>query len=112
MGTMEEKSVDTTDAVMEERIEKILTVRFGRGLRDCTKEEIFEALMQITKEEMEGRPKVEGKKKLYYISAEFLIGKLLSNNLINLGLYDKVNAILKKYKLCVADIEGLENEPS
>ena len=58
MGTMEGKSATTRESVMEERIGKILTVRFGRGLKDCTKEEIFEALMQITKEEMEGRPKV------------------------------------------------------
>ncbi len=97
---------------MEERINSLLRERFGRDLTDSTKGEIFEVLMRITKEEMEGRPQVEGKKKLYYISAEFLIGKLLSNNLINLGLYDEINEVLKKYKLELSDIEELEMEPS
>ena len=54
----------------------------------------------------------EGKKKLYYISAEFLIGKLLSNNLINLGLYDEVEACLQKYGKTMAEIETIEPEPS
>lgn len=97
---------------MEERIQKLLMEKFGRDLSSCTKNEIFEVLMMITKEEMEKLPLVQGKKKLYYISAEFLIGKLLSNNLINLGLYDEINNILKKYKLEISDIEELEMEPS
>lgn len=97
---------------MEERIINLLREQFGRDLTDSTKEEIFEVLLQITKQEMENRPKVEGKKKLYYISAEFLIGKLLSNNLINLGLYDEINDVLKKYNMEVSDIEELEMEPS
>lgn len=59
---------------MEERIESMLQARFGRGLDQCTRDEIFEVLMQITKEEMSRRPRIAGKKKLYYISAEFLIG--------------------------------------
>ena len=97
---------------MEERINNILKTRFGRTLKDSTREEIFEALMEITKQELEGRPKVAGDKKVYYISAEFLIGKLLSNNLINLGLYDTVNQALSKYHLTVSDVEDLEMEPS
>ena len=68
--------------------------------------------MEITKEEMEKRPRIQGKKKLYYISAEFLIGKLLSNNLINLGLYEEVNEVLKKYSLDLAEVEEMEMEPS
>jgi len=97
---------------MEERINNLLRQYFGRDLHDSTKEEIFEVLMQITREEMENRPRITGKKKLYYISAEFLMGKLLSNNLINLGMYDEINSILRKYKLEVSDIEELELEPS
>ena len=97
---------------MEEKINNMLRAKFGRSLSDCTKEEIFEVLLCITREKMEQEPRIEGKKKLYYISAEFLIGKLLSNNLINLGLYDEINTILKKYKLELSDIEELEMEPS
>ncbi|MEE0955572.1 MAG: glycogen/starch/alpha-glucan phosphorylase [Eubacterium sp.] len=97
---------------MEERLENILKERFGRNLDNCTKNEVFEALMLIVKQEMGKRPRIQGKRRLYYISAEFLIGKLLSNNLINLGLYDEVNRALKKHQLEVADIEDLEMEPS
>ena len=61
---------------------------------------------------MQQRGKIEGKKKLYYISAEFLIGKLLSNNLINLGLYDQVEDALKKHGKSMAEIEEIEPEPS
>ena len=97
---------------MEERIEALLKQRFGRRISPCTKNEIFDVLMEITKEEMEKRPRIQGKKKLYYISAEFLIGKLLSNNLINLGLYEEVNEVLKKYSLDLAEVEEMEMEPS
>ena len=97
---------------MEERIEALLKQRFGRRISQCTKNEIFDLLMEITKEEMEKRPRIQGKKKLYYISAEFLIGKLLSNNLINLGLYEEVNEVLKKYSLDLAEVEEMEMEPS
>ena len=97
---------------MEERIEALLKQRFGRRISQCTKNEICDVLMEITKEEMEKRPRIQGKKKLYYISAEFLIGKLLSNNLINLGLYEEVNEVLKKYSLDLAEVEEMEMEPS
>ncbi len=97
---------------MEERLQKILKERFGRDLDACTKAEIFEALMVITKEENAKLPRNEGKKKLYYISAEFLIGKLLSNNLINLGLYEEVEKALEAHGLKLCDIEEMEMEPS
>ncbi len=74
--------------------------------------EIYYALLDFTKEVMKTRGKIEGKKKLYYISAEFLIGKLLSNNLINLGLYGQVADALRRHGKSMADIEEIEPEPS
>ena len=75
-------------------------------------EEIYYALLEFTKSAMQERGRIEGKKKLYYISAEFLIGKLLSNNLINLGIYDDVAAALKRHGKSMAEIEEAEPEPS
>jgi len=75
-------------------------------------EEIYYALLEFTKDVMKKRGRIEGKKKLYYISAEFLIGKLLSNNLINLGIYDDVAAALKRHGKSMAEIEEAEPEPS
>ena len=97
---------------MEERIQAILKERFGRDLDNCTKSEIFEALMVITKQEMAGRKRNTGSKKLYYISAEFLIGKLLSNNLINLGMYEEVEKALASHGRELTEIEEMEMEPS
>lgn len=77
-----------------------------------TNEEIYYGLLELTKNAMQQRGKIEGKKKLYYISAEFLIGKILSNNLINLGLYDQVEDALKKHGKSMAEIEEIEPEPS
>ena len=75
-------------------------------------EEIYYALLEFTKGVMQKRGRIEGKKKIYYISAEFLIGKLLSNNLINLGLYDQVAEALAKNGKSMAEIEEIEPEPS
>lgn len=75
-------------------------------------EEIYYGLLEFTKNMAQQRGKIEGKKKLYYISAEFLIGKLLSNNLINLGLYDQVAGALEKHGKSMAQIEEIEPEPS
>lgn len=75
-------------------------------------EEIYYNLLNLTKRAIDQKGRIEGKKKVYYISAEFLIGKLLSNNLINLGLYDEVNEALKKHGKTMADIEEIEPEPS
>lgn len=86
--------------------------RFGRYMDQCTKEEIYVALLEYVKEAAKAKESNEGKKKLYYISAEFLIGKLLSNNLINLGLYDEVKEELEKCGKSLAEIEEIELEPS
>lgn len=97
---------------MEARLQNILKERYSRDIDHCTKKEIFEALMLITREETAKLPRNEGKKKLYYISAEFLIGKLLSNNLINLGLYEEVEKTLCSHGLKLCEIEEMEMEPS
>ena len=97
---------------MEARLQNILKNCYARDIDNCTKEEIFEALMIITREETAKLPRNEGKKKLYYISAEFLIGKLLSNNLINLGIYEEVEKTLSSHGLKLCEIEELEMEPS
>ena len=85
---------------------------FGTDLSHVSNEQIYVALLEMVKEEAAKKVSTDGKKKLYYISAEFLIGKLLSNNLINLGMYDEVEACLQKYGKTMADIETIEPEPS
>lgn len=97
---------------MEKKLEALLEEKFQKNLDNCTKEELFEALLIFTREAAEKLPSNTGNKKLYYISAEFLIGKLLSNNLINLGLYEEAEQILKKHGYELCDIEELEQEPS
>lgn len=97
---------------MEKRLQEVLEKRFHKTLDTCTKEELFHALMEITKEATGNLKRNEGSKKLYYISAEFLIGKLLSNNLINLGLYEETEKVLKSHGYELCEIEELEMEPS
>lgn len=84
----------------------------GKAVSECTYEELYKALMIIVKEESRAREKDVKGRKLYYISAEFLIGKLLSNNLINLGLYDEVSELLKENGKSIAELEEAEAEPS
>ena len=86
--------------------------KFSKSIKDCTNEEIYRALLQMTKKLAEDKESNEGKKKVYYISAEFLIGKLLSNNLINLGVYDAVKKELEENGKSIYDIEDIEPEPS
>ena len=97
---------------MEKRLQEVLEKRFHKTLDTCTKEELFHALMEITKEATGNLKRNEGSKKLYYISAEFLIGKLLSNNLINLGLYEETEKVMKSHGYELCEIEELEMEPS
>ena len=85
---------------------------YHKSLGECSKEEVYVALLHYTKEKSAALPVNEGKKKVYYISAEFLIGKLLSNNLINLGLYDEVKEELEAEGHTLAEIEEIELEPS
>ena len=98
--------------IMEKELAQILEANCGKGIADASNEEIYAALLQLSKEKMQGMKHNEGTRKLYYISAEFLIGKLLSNNLINLGLFDETREVLKKYGHDLTEVEEVELEPS
>lgn len=97
---------------MEQALEMMLKQKFGKSIQEAAKEEIYAALLEVTKEKMQGMKRNEGSKKLYYISAEFLIGKLLSNNLINLGLFEETREVLEKHGHSLTEIEETEPEPS
>ena len=112
MRTLEPQENFQEENIMEERLQTLLNEKFGKNLDTCSQAELFQALMILTKEETQKLPRNQGKKKLYYISAEFLIGKLLSNNLINLGLYEEVEKVLEKHGQKLCEIEELELEPS
>ena len=94
-------------AIMQE-----IETKLQKGISVSSNEEVYFALLDLVKEKAEGKVSNSGKKKLYYISAEFLIGKLLSNNLINLGIYDEVKETLAKNGKSLAEIEEVELEPS
>ena len=84
----------------------------SKSINDCSNEELYVALLNMSKDMAADKVSNEGKKKLYYISAEFLIGKLLSNNLINLGIYEDVKEELSAAGKSLAEIEEIELEPS
>ena len=94
-------------AIMQE-----IETKLQKGISVSTDEEVYDALLELVKDKAEKKVSNKGKKKLYYISAEFLIGKLLSNNLINLGIYDEVKETLEKNGKSLAEIEEIELEPS
>lgn len=98
--------------MMRENLETSLRKLHGVGFQEANPSQLADAAMTLVQEELQSRPLIQGKKKLYYISAEFLIGKLLSNNLINLGWYQPMNELLAERGLGVADLENLEEEPS
>jgi starch phosphorylase len=97
---------------LEEQLKEVAQEMFGKELTALDDKETYYAVLTLTKRLMAVSDRNEGEKKIYYISAEFLIGKLLSNNLINLGVYDKMNEILGKYGKTLARIEEIEPEPS
>lgn len=98
--------------MVEKRLQEILEKKFEKDIKSCSNEELYVALLEFTKEQIKITPKNVGNKKLYYISAEFLIGKLLSNNLINLGLFDEVSQVLENNGKRISEIEEVELEPS
>ena len=97
---------------IRDRFEKLSAKLYGRPIRQCTEAELFHTLLEFTKELIADKKQITGERKLYYISAEFLIGKLLSNNLINLGVYDEIEKVLNESGKSIAMLENLEPEPS
>ena len=97
---------------MEQALQRILKERFETNLEKATSQQVYLALMLYTKEQMAHLPRTQGERKLYYVSAEFLMGKLLSNNLINLGLFDEARQVLERYGHSLTAIEEAELEPS
>lgn len=93
-------------------IQKKLEHSLGKPVSQAENRELYSALLSLVQEMAADRERLDGKKKVYYISAEFLIGKLLSNNLINLGIYGEVKKILKDNGKDLCQIEELEPEPS
>lgn len=93
-------------------IKNTLEQKLGKSIADSSKQEIYVALLNITKDMSEEKVQEDTGKKVYYISAEFLIGKLLSNNLINLGIYADVKKVLADNGISLAEIEEIEAEPS
>lgn len=96
----------------KKELETALCTACPKAIADCTDKELYTALLAISQQAAAKKEENAGKKKLYYISAEFLIGKLLSNNLINLGLYDDVKTILEENGKSLATVEEAEPEPS
>ena len=93
-------------------LNEILFATYGKSICECSNAEIYAALLKETNAMAAKKCHASGKKKLYYISAEFLIGKLLSNNLINLGVYEDVRKQLAENGKDICEIEEIEHEPS
>ena len=98
--------------MIEKQLRDIITRRYHKKAEECSREELYYSLLELTKEITKERGYNEGERKLYYISAEFLIGKLLSNNLINLGLFEEVEEVLVKFGKTIEEVEAAEPEPS
>lgn len=97
---------------LEQQLNEITGKMYGRSIADCSNAQLYNGVLQLIKEKISEAPSIKGDKKVYYISMEFLIGKLLSNNLINLGIYDELSNILRLNGKSLTDIEEEEPEPS
>ena len=97
---------------LEERLNGWTERLYRKNIGSCSGQELYYSILNVTKELMAEKPVISGKKKVYYISAEFLIGKLLSNNLINLQIYEEMERILAQNGKNLAEIEEIEPEPS
>ena len=98
--------------MLEAKLTEIMRERWNTSIEEGTAEQVYHALMTAVKEEIQKKEEISGNRKLYYISMEFLMGKLLSNNLINLGLYEEAREVLEKHGKKLAEIEEAEPEPS
>ncbi|RGI31192.1 glycogen/starch/alpha-glucan family phosphorylase [Ruminococcus sp. OM08-13AT] len=97
---------------MQMNIQETLQQKLGKEIAQASNEEIYGALLSMVQEMAGEKERTDSKKKLYYISAEFLIGKLLSNNMINLGIFNEVKDVLAQNGKNIAEIEEVEPEPS
>jgi len=97
---------------LEERLQKWTQKLYKKEIADCGSRELYYSILNVTKDLMAEKPVISGEKKVYYISAEFLIGKLLSNNLINLQVYEEMEKLLAAKGKSLAEVEEAEPEPS
>ncbi|MDE7270445.1 MAG: glycogen/starch/alpha-glucan family phosphorylase [Acetatifactor sp.] len=97
---------------LEQQLNEITGRVYGKNISECTHVQLYACILQLVRERAAQAPAITGKKKVYYISMEFLIGKLLSNNLINLGIYDELRELLADNGKSLAEIENIEPEPS
>lgn len=93
-------------------LEAVAQKMYSKAVKELDDSQLYFAILNMTKDMMKDKGVIKGSKKIYYISAEFLIGKLLSNNLINLGIYEELNAALKEEGKELGRIEDVEPEPS
>ena len=94
------------------KLEMLVSEKLGKAISESSNQEIYQALMAVVQDMAEQKESNAGKKKVYYVSAEFLIGKLLSNNMINLGIYEDVRKMLATNGKDICEIEEIEAEPS
>ncbi len=97
---------------LEQRLNEIIGRTYGKNIAACTDVQLYNSVLQLTKQLMAEKQTITGEKKVYYISMEFLIGKLLSNNLINLGIYEELSQVLEANGKTMANLEEMEPEPS
>ena len=97
---------------VKQRIEELAQAKYHKEPAQCSHQELYHVLLQLTQELSQARPAPAGERKLYYFSAEFLIGKLLSNNLLALGVFDQVKEALAGWGKSLPAIEEQEPEPS
>lgn len=97
---------------LEQQLSELTKESYGRSITECSDAQIYDCVLRLVKELAHQRQAITGSKKVYYLSMEFLIGKLLGNNLINLGIYDEMNNVLKRNGKSLAALEDMEPEPS